>query len=82
MWFVFLTTILKEDELFNQAVTDSLYRGCFHFLRHTFASRLVVNGIDLYSVKELMGHSDINMTQRYSHLSPEGLRSAIKVLEQ
>lgn len=70
------------DELFNQEVTDSRYRVCFHTLRHTFASRLVASGIDLYSVKELMGHSDISMTQRYSHLSPEGLRNAIKVLEQ
>lgn len=82
MRFVFLTTILKEDELFNQEVTDSRYRVCFHTLRHTFVSRLVASGIDLYSVKELMGHSDISMTQRYSHLSPEGLRNAIKVLEQ
>ena len=70
------------NELFNQEVTDCRYRVCFHTLRHTFASRLVANGIDLYSVKELMGHSDISMTQRYSHLSPDGLRSAIKVLEK
>lgn len=79
-----ISKVFREivNELFNQEVTDCRYRVCFHTLRHTFASRLVANGIDLYSVKELMGHSDISMTQRYSHLSPEGLRSAIKVLEK
>ena len=70
------------DELFNQNVSDLRLRVCFHTLRHTFASRLVNSGVSLYEVKELMGHSDFSMTQRYSHLSPEGLRTAIKNLEE
>ena len=53
----------------------------FHTLRHTFASWLVEQGIDLYSVKELMGHGTLAMTERYSHLSPDKLRRAIKTLE-
>lgn len=70
------------DELFNVGVDDSRQRVCFHTLRHTFASWLVEAGTSLYAVKELMGHADFAMTQRYSHLSPEGLRVAIGVLEQ
>lgn len=68
------------NELFNQGVTDRRHRVCFHTLRHTFASRLVENGIDLYRVKELMGHSSIKMTERYSHLSPKKFKEAIDVL--
>jgi integrase len=70
------------DELFNTEVTDPRLRVCFHTLRHTFASWLVEGGVSLYEVKELMGHADFGMTQRYSHLSPEGLRAAITVLEK
>lgn len=69
------------DDMFNQGVDDPRLRVCFHTLRHTFASWLVEGGVSLYEVKELMGHADFAMTQRYSHLSPEGLRAAVKILE-
>jgi integrase len=52
----------------------------FHDLRHTFASKLVMAGVDLYTVKELMGHSTIQMTERYSHLAPEHKASAVEKL--
>lgn len=42
-----------------------------HSFRHTFASRLVQAGMSLYSVSNLLGHSDVTMTSRYAHLSPE-----------
>ena len=53
----------------------------FHDLRHDFASRLVQAGIDIYTVKELLGHKDLRMTVRYAHLFPEKLREAVKVLD-
>jgi integrase len=52
----------------------------FHDLRHTFASHLVMMGVDLKTVQELMGHKKIEMTLRYSHLSPEHKKSAIEGL--
>ena len=67
------------DSLFNKDVEDKRYRVCFHTLRHTFASRLVEHGVDLYRVKELMGHSGLRMTERYSHLSPKKFNHALDI---
>jgi integrase len=47
-----------------------------HDLRHTFASIAVSSGADLYAVQRLLGHTDISMTQRYSHLSAYDLQTA------
>jgi integrase len=52
-----------------------------HVLRHTFASRLVMAGVDLRTVQELMGHKDIAMTMRYAHLSSNHKRAAMEALE-
>ena len=54
----------------------------FHDLRHTFASRLVMRGVDLPTVKELMGHKSIAMTLRYVHLLTDHKQRAVRTLEQ
>jgi integrase len=54
----------------------------WHMLRHTFASHLVMRGVPLKAVQELLGHATIDMTMRYSHLSPDVRRDAVKVLER
>jgi len=52
-----------------------------HACRHTTATRLVNNGVDLYVVKEWLGHGSIQVTERYAHLSPNKLVHASKMLE-
>jgi integrase len=51
--------------------------ACVHTLRHTFASHLVMQGVDIYTVSRLLGHSDIKTTQIYAHLAPDHLKLAI-----
>ena len=60
----------------NAKITDLR----FHDLRHTAASRMVMGGVDLYTVKEILGHKTLVMTQRYAHLSPAHQRNAVERL--
>jgi site-specific recombinase XerD len=53
----------------------------WHCLRHAFASRLVMAGVDLRTVAELLGHKSLSMVMRYAHLAPDHQRAAVKQLE-
>ena len=52
----------------------------FHDLRHTFASHLAMKGVELNMIRELLGHKSIQMTLRYSHLSPSHKKQAVEIL--
>jgi Phage integrase family len=53
----------------------------FHDLRHTFATRLVQNGVDFYRVQKLGRWKNVTMVQRYAHHYPESLRAAIEMID-
>jgi excisionase family DNA binding protein len=52
----------------------------FHDLRHTFASRLIEAGADIITVRDLLGHSSVKLTERYTHSSGEQKRRAVDLL--
>lgn len=68
-WF---EPILKDAKVANFS---------WHCLRHTFASRLVMAGVDIRTVQELLGHKTIGMTVRYSHLAPKHTLAAVERLD-
>lgn len=69
------------DELgMNNGIDDPRLQVCFHTCRHSYASWLIEEGADLYTVQRLLGHKTNVMTQRYSHLSENKLRGAAQAL--
>jgi integrase len=76
-----LTKGTTKWPLWTAAKKAGLRRIGWHVARHTFASHLVMRGAPLKTVQELMGHSTIEMTMRYSHLSPQARQHAIDLLD-
>ncbi|MCK9275221.1 MAG: site-specific integrase [Syntrophales bacterium] len=74
-------TSIVTDLGLNKGVTDTRQMVTFHTLRHTFASWLAIRGETLQTIGDLLGHKDLAMTRRYSHLSPDHKRRAVMALE-
>src|SRR5262245_52763490 len=71
------------NRVFNKALKFARIEDfTWHCLRHTFASRLVMSGVDLRTVQDLLGHKTITMTLRYSHLSPAHRLDAVQRLNR
>ena len=70
-----------RDEL-SRALKHLNFDGDVHKLRHPFASHLVMNGETLYTVGELLGHSDPKTTIIYAHLAEDHLRKAVHKLDK
>ena len=66
----------------NEGITDPRQKVVFHTLRHTFASWLAIQGTPILTIKELMGHQSLAMTERYSHLSPDHKKQAVEGIER
>ncbi len=72
----------KDDgPLMKVCRAAGLRRVGWHMLRHTYASHLVMRGASLIEVKELLGHSSLEMTMRYAHLSPNARKAAVALLD-
>ena len=75
-----LKKVLDDNFNVGLKIRDAKNRAVIHTLRHTFASHLAINGVPIFNIKELMNHSDINMTMRYAKLAPSSGKSAVKGL--
>lgn len=65
---------------FNDSIRSNLEKRTYHSLRHTAASWMVQQGVDLYIVGQILGHKNLKTTKRYSHLSNENLKNAMSKL--
>jgi integrase len=74
--------LLDVKRSFNTACRRAKIKDFrFHDMRHTFASHLVMAGVDIMTVKELLGHKSLNMTLRYAHLAPAHKVKALEMLD-
>jgi len=73
--------VVQEVRL-NDGVKDPRQKVLFHTLRHTFASWLALQGVPILTIKELLGHKSLAMTERYAHLSPDHRRDAVERVEK
>jgi len=74
---------IKEKIIYDNlksALKRLNYYGSVHTFRHTFASQLVMAGANIFTVSKLLGHSSIEMTEKYAHLAPDHLRKSVDLL--
>ena len=76
-----LTEGLVQGYVKRAAQKAGLFNNGPHMLRHTFCSRLAMRGAPARAIQELAGHQNLTTTQRYMHLSPAALDSAIRLLD-
>jgi integrase len=75
-----LTMKIIQDRVARAARAAGVRPGV-HILRHTFCSHLAMRGAPARAIQELAGHKDLKTTQRYMHLSPAAVESAIRLLD-
>jgi integrase len=79
---VFPISSSSARHAFDEAVKNAgLEDFRFHDLRHTFGSHLAMRGVNTRTIQQVMGHKEIKMTMRYSHLSPEYVQEAVEKLD-
>lgn len=80
---VFPVTVGMMKKDYDEAVKKAgIEDFTFHDLRHTFASNLAMQGVELNDIRELLGHKSIAMTLRYAHLSPAHKSKALTILDK
>ena len=77
-----LTRQMVQYRVLRASRRAKLSRDGVHILRHTFCSHLAMRGAPPRAIQELVGHRELGITQRYMHLSPAALDSAIRLLDQ
>ena len=77
-----LTRQMVQYRVLRASRRAKLSQDGVHILRHTFCSHLAMRGAPPSAIQELAGHRELGMTQRYMHLSPAALDSAIRLLDQ
>jgi site-specific recombinase XerD len=76
-----MTADMMRRPLEHACARAGLRNVSWHDLRHSFAGHLVMRGVPLRAIRELLGHSTIEMTMRYSHLSPDVRTEAVRLLD-
>jgi integrase len=74
-------SVESPSNWFDSAVARTAIEGlAWHTLRHTFASRLAMNRVNLKTIQVLLGHKTITMTARYAHLAARHLKAAVELI--